>query len=573
MKKNDKNWGLHRDNTGTWIYTAANAVVTAEGLHPNPQDSTGPFALQINERCGTAEAVHAIYNAMIDVKLTNSRSLGLIVAVTSAWLSIFAEFLKSQGFQIPAAVYIGEPQSGKTSFAKATSLLRATANGPPLSITAGTKKKIACEIFQTCRHGQLIVSDLRKEGPRSRGINVELLDNFIRPVAEEPDTPGSLLITAETDFAKSKDLLPSMRERLLWVPMDGLMDTQESVNWMKNAKDQCLVGNLIATLLPFLLTRLNTHGALGGNGWRDDLKIAYREYSEVHFTPRHLREENMRFLIRYSHEELLHTAQKAGLISQQQYSQYLQRVEETSDWFFKRQLLISDPLGENRMSAILESLCISIRRVETRIFCASDDYKVFPHDCKFCNSLREYDGSFHCHWQRTEERFLSKDLFLRPDEVGIAFNSESLSDLPRNCSPNSQLLLVDRKQFFVESEDYFAKLELQFRLVLPEYNPTTLERKLRDLGFLAYRIRDGEKEQFDYAIRWPKVRFERNKLTNDGETSALLIQLPMNYCTATFQGPTDARTFGEIPNIDIDQLVSRCRFKRSAFFNNEEELS
>lgn len=86
--------------------------------------------------------------------------------------------------------------------------------------------------MERCRGGPLILSDLRLENVREKGAVADLLNTVVRPVAEESDTPGVVLVTAESDALNNKEIIPSLRERLLQVPVQ-FFDTKEHSTWVR----------------------------------------------------------------------------------------------------------------------------------------------------------------------------------------------------------------------------------------------------------------------------------------------------------------------------------------------------
>lgn len=554
--------GLIQDGDRGWIYSAGNAVVTRHGIEKRASgDITLPW-LQIDSRCCDQRVVSDFYTELLSFEKNDPRSTGLIAAVTSAWLSIFAELIKSEHFQIPAVVYIGGKQSGKTSFTEATTLLRPADGNTKMTVFSG-KKKDARQVTEYCRGGQIIISDLRQEGTRSRGTTAEILDEVVRSVSEMSNTPGAAVITAELALLQNKELIPSLKERLLWVPLDGLMDSEESNQWLLDLGKRCLVGNLLTTVLPSLLDKMNTVFPLSKNQWELEFTEQFKEYRSVHFTSGHQREENTRFLIQYAHEEILDAALARGLISQQLHGKAMERVVETADWFFNRQLMIADSLGKEVVQLILKQCCDCVRYVEKRLICVRHR-GVFPHRCYDCTHLKKNEEQTWCAAELAQHQFDDAELQLRSDELGIAFDTSNLEKPPAHVSAESLLMIVRRNAFFEALDDIAFEVGNELYIELPELTHTAWMQRLREHGILAYKVRDGERKQYDYAIKWPTcVNYPHGRQHSIGTPcSCLVLQIPASFKDSMFTSCDETKMMFDEPEIDLEQILARFRFKR-----------
>lgn len=126
--------GLSTDNNGKYIYLAQNAVVTSGGVNALEKSDPPTFALNTSACCGTSQAVQELYEELVAFEESDCRVPALVAAITAGWLSVFAEKIKFHGLQVPAIVYIGDQQSGKTSFAAATTLLKQVPGGKTFNI-------------------------------------------------------------------------------------------------------------------------------------------------------------------------------------------------------------------------------------------------------------------------------------------------------------------------------------------------------------------------------------------------------------------------------------------------------
>ena len=482
--------------------------------------------------------------------------------MTSAWLSIFAELLKMRRFQIPAIVYIGDKQSGKTSFAEATTLLRPVDGNAKMTVFSG-KKKDAKRTMEFCEGGLIIASDLRQENSRSRGTTVEILDEVVRSVAEMSGTPGAAIVTAEPGLLKNKDLLPSLKERMMWVPLDGLMDTEESNQWVLNLGNRCLVGNLVAAVLPALLDKMNTATPLGKKQWEFELSERFEEYRSTHFTPGHQREENLRFLIQYAHEEIVDAALSKGLISRHLRDEAIARVNATAEWFFRRQLLIADPLGKDAVHFILKQCCERVRYVEKRLVCVRHR-RVFPQRCYDCTHLKKNTEQTWCAAELAQYQFDDAELQLRSNELGIAFSACTFENPPEHTPEASLLMIVRRNAFFEALEDITFERGEDLHIEFPELTHTAWMQRLREQGVLAYKVRDGEREQYDYATKWHTcVDYPHGRQHSIGTPcSCLVLQIPESFADSMFTSCDETRMMFDEPEINPEQILTRFRFKR-----------
>lgn len=554
-------FGLAQKSNGNWTYITNDMVFSGEGADHSRKTGARTFAPSISACCGTAPAVHDIYAELLSFEESDCRGPALVAAITAGWLSIFAELIKKHGLQIPAIVYIGAQQSGKTSFATATALLKPIPGGPPLS-TSGYNKKKALAAMEQCCGGSLILSDLRAESPRERGAVADLLNTVVRPVAEEPDTPGVVLVTAESDALKSKEIIPSLRERLLQVPVQ-FFDTKEHSTWAKSLKPRCLIGNLIFTLLPLWLKKLDEVNDLGVNTWEREFQDSYREYDTTHFTPRHQREENIRFLIMRSHQEILAEAEHQEYITAQHREQYMERVASIADWFFHRQIMLSDPLNEEALRYAIGRVSTQFRYAHPKMFC-SHEKTLFPDDCGYCPRFRQYEGAGVCTKNCEIKRFDDADVLLRSGELGFVLDAHQLSAHPQYCQNDDRFAIVKRTEFLDVLDTELFSLGKQFGLELPEYKPASLERKLQQIGLLAYKIRDAEKDQFDFAFRWQTARFKSGtcKLILETPVSSLILRLPGEMPIRPFECEAVCTFWTEAKDIDIEKSIKAFRFKR-----------
>ena len=557
-----RNLGLIKSDDHGWIYATGNVVVTRHGIEKRAAIEEHLPWLQINNALDSPSLVADFYQEVLSFDKLDPRSTGLIAAVTAGWLSIFAEQLKALHFQIPAIAYIGTSESGKTSFSDATTMLKAFTSESTMTLSSSKSTKIK-EVMSICRGGQLIISDLRKEGIHNKGVSAKVLDECVRAITETPGTPGVAIISTEPEILENREIIPSLKNRILWVPMDGLMDTEESNQWTIDLASRPLVGNLMAKILPALLEKINTTFPGDGSQWVFEVGEAFREYRKTHFTPRKQREENMRFLIRYAHGEILDAALSKGLISQELRDTAMDRVTETADWFFQRQILITNPLGKDGIHAIIKKVCSQIRRVEVRIVCQKYG-GIVPDTCAGCTYYENHSGESNCQINRTQPELCNAELLLRPNELGIAIPISELPEVPKHCGESSMLLIVRRKMFLETINEVSFDMGDDFQLDFPKLSQTAWKNKLRESCVMGYKLRDGEAEHHDYTLMWPTcINYPNGRSHILGKPdSCLVLKISSAEADMLYTSCQKTGMMFDSPEVDLGKLLANFQFER-----------
>lgn len=537
-----------------FVYQTKGCFFTQKGIRESAELLGIPFECNTDGRLFTSNGVLDLYEAILAVPEADSRSLCLTAALAAGWCSVFAERLKSLSFQIPAFAFEGPAQCGKSTFVTKNSLLRPSA-GTAMLVSTSMKKKERQERINSCRYGQLVVSDIHAETTGTYGKTAVLLDETVRPAAEEFNSVGSVLITAETGALSKKTIIPSMRQRILTVPAKDLLGTKENAKWSLTSDSRCLPGNAVFSVMPVLLGKVNA------GAWDKDLLTFYEKYIDRELESGQLRNLNQRFLMIYAHYEVLIAAETMGYISAAQREMYFSRIGKVADWLCQRQEMYCDPFDMARIRLAVEKLSTEVRHIKEIDLCVLNS-DVVSDACESCPSFRYYADPTLPRCQYIEKGIEKSELILRPNELGLLIDTDTIETLPQNMETGSKLLIVRRRAFLEQLQEVLEDIDHDYRLAGREYNVRELMTTFREQGLLAYEVRDSEKGQFDYALPWPAANSVLNhSLIMGTSASVLALRLPSNWNIACFEATAHMRLFTE-EEIGNPLYLSRMRFKK-----------
>lgn len=548
-----KKVGLHMVE-GRYVYRLHGCFINQAGIHNDAASATVPFAAKVDSRLFTERGVQDVYEAIMEVAEYDSRALCLMAIVTAGWCTVFAEQLKRLQFQVPAFAFVGPSDCGKSTFLTKNRLL-VPGNKHSMSVSATIKKPDRQKIIDGCRYGQLIISDLHGETSTAREKNVVVLDETVRPAAEEPDTVGCVLISAESGILTGKAIIPSLRNRIISIPAGDLLATKENIEWSMAITSHCLSGNVLFTVLPQLIEKLNAEE------WEKSLLACYYDYRDATAKAGSVRLSNQRFLMIYSHREILDAAVASGYISQEQHDVYFARIGRIAEWLYRRQNMLTAAAEEERMRLALEKLTPSLRYVRPKELCNLYGGEA-GFECERCTYLRRYQDPNvpRCNFVKTEIDHL--DVILRADELGVLIDTETIEAMPRNSLEKTRLLVVRRKAFLEQLGEALEDVDYEYRFSGREYNGRDLLGVLREQGLLAYTVRDSERGQYDYAERWPAAKnIVNHRIILDSDASVLILQFPADWKADCFENTASLRLLLE-KDVSNPLQLARLNFKK-----------
>ena len=121
-----------------------------------------------------------------------------------------------------------------------------------------------------------------------------------------------------------------------------------------------------------------------------------------------------------------------------------------------------------------------------------------------------------------------------------------------------------RDPFLTQLSDQLEKMGRTFHISSGEFKPLDLEKALRHYGLLAYSLRNGKLEHFNYSQKWSAIKLlNHTQIHSLTSSSVLIMQVPVDWNLSCFITQESLRFGDNVGDVvkDPNYIFKPLRFK------------